>query len=68
MAKYSLISVKGSVENIRNLVQQAFESSGFVVRWENQTKGRAEKGSMGANIALGVGTASCGRLRHNVRS
>jgi hypothetical protein len=54
MAKYSLISVKGSVENIRNLVQQAFASNGFVIRWESQTKGRAEKGSMGANIALGV--------------
>ncbi len=54
MAKYADIEVKGSVDNIRNLAQQAFASSGFEVKWEGQVKGRAEKGSKGANIALGV--------------
>jgi len=54
MARYADIAVKGPVENIRNLTQQAFTSNGFDVRWENQMKGRAEKGSKGANIALGV--------------
>jgi hypothetical protein len=54
MAKYADIAVRGSVDNIRNLAQQALTSNGFDVRWENQTKGRAEKGSKGANIALGV--------------
>jgi hypothetical protein len=54
MAKCADIAVRGSVDNIRNLAQQALTSNGFDVRWENQTKGRAEKGSKGANIALGV--------------
>ena len=54
MAKYADIAVKGSVENIRNLTQQAFSSNGFDVKWDSQLKGRAEKGSKGANIALGV--------------
>lgn len=54
MAKYSDLLVKGSVDNIRNLAQQAFASNGFDVKWESQMKGRAEKGSKGANIALGV--------------
>jgi hypothetical protein len=54
MAKYADISVKGSTENIRILAQQAFTSNGFDIKWDSQTKGKAEKGSKGANIALGV--------------
>ena len=53
MAKYADITVKGSVENIRNLAQQAFASNGFSVNWETPSKGKAEKGSKGANIAFG---------------
>ena len=54
MTKYADFAVRGSMDNIRNLAQQAFASNGFDVRWESQIKGRAEKGSEGANIALGV--------------
>ncbi len=53
MAKTAEITVKGSVENIRNLTQQAFASNGFNVTWETPSKGKAEKGSRGANIAFG---------------
>jgi hypothetical protein len=42
------------VDNIRNLTQQAFATNGFDVKWQSQTRGRAEKGSKGANIALRV--------------
>jgi len=41
------------VENIRNLAQQAFALNGFNVTWETPSKGKAEKGSRGANIAFG---------------
>ena|SRR5216683_1302334 len=54
MAKYADIAVKGSVDNIRSLAQQAFQSNGFDVKWEGQLRGKAEKGNKGANIALGV--------------
>jgi len=54
MAKYADIVVKGALDNIRNLTHQAFMSNGFDVSWESQTKGKAEKGSKGANIMLGV--------------
>jgi hypothetical protein len=53
MAKYADITVKGSIENIRNLTQQAFAANGFNVNWETQSKGKAEKGSKGANILFG---------------
>jgi hypothetical protein len=54
LAKYSDIAVRGSVENIQNLVLQAFTSNGFTIRWDGPTKGKAEKGSKGANILLGA--------------
>ena len=53
MAKYAELTVNGSMENLRNLTQQAFASNGFNITWENPSKGKAEKGSRGANIALG---------------
>jgi hypothetical protein len=53
MAKYAEITVKGSSENLRNLAHQALASDGFNVTWESPSKGKAEKGSLGANIALG---------------
>ncbi|MBO0889006.1 hypothetical protein J2P12_07900, partial [Candidatus Bathyarchaeota archaeon] len=31
-----------------------FVANGFYVKWESPTKGKAEKGSKGANIMLGV--------------
>jgi hypothetical protein len=54
LAKYADIAVKGSVENIQNLVLQAFTSNGFTIQWDGPLKGKAEKGSKGANILLGA--------------
>ena len=54
MAKYADIAVKGSVENIQNLALQAFTSNGFTIQWDGPTKGKAQKGSKGANILLGA--------------
>jgi hypothetical protein len=54
VTSYSDITVKAPVANVQNLVQQAFVANGFGVKWENPTKGLAEKGSKGANIMLGV--------------
>jgi len=54
LAKYADIAVRGSVENIQNLVLQAFTSNGFTVQWDSALKGKADKGSKGANILLGA--------------
>jgi hypothetical protein len=54
LAKYADIAVRGSVENIQNVVLQAFTSGGFSIQWDGPTKGKAEKGSKGANILLGA--------------
>lgn len=53
MAKYADITVKGSIDNIRNLTQQAFAANGFNVNWESPSRGKAEKGSKAANIMFG---------------
>jgi len=52
--KYADIAVKMSTENVQNLVQHAFMANGFEVQWEGATKGKAEKGSKGANVLLGA--------------
>ena len=52
--KYTDIQVKGAVENVQNLVQHAFGANGFKVQWDGPTKGKAEKGSKGANLMLGA--------------
>jgi len=54
MVSYADIAVKGSVQNVQNLAQTAFASNGFTVKWEGPTKGKAEKGSKGMNIAFGA--------------
>ncbi len=54
VTNYADISVKASVENVQNLVQHAFVANGFDVKWENATRGKAEKGSKGANLMLGA--------------
>ena len=54
MAKYADIAVRGSVENIQNLVLQAFTWNGLTVQWDSALKGKADKGSKGANILLGA--------------
>ncbi len=51
---YSDILVKSSIENVQNLVQHAFVANGFEVKWAGPTKGKAEKGSKGANLMLGA--------------
>ena len=54
MAKHADIAVRGSVENIQNLVLQAFTSNGFTIQWDGALKGKADKSSKGANILLGA--------------
>ena len=54
LAKYSDIMVNTGPDNIQNLVRQAFEINGFRVNWEDNSHGKAEKGSKGANILLGA--------------
>jgi len=54
LVSYADIAVKGSVQNVQNLAQTAFASNGFTVKWESSTKGKAEKGSKGANLVLGA--------------
>ena len=51
---YTDIAVRGSVDNVRNLVQTAFGAQGFEVNWAGPMKGKAEKGSKGMNIAFGA--------------
>jgi hypothetical protein len=48
------IAVRGSIDNVRNLVQTAFGAQGFAVNWAGPMKGKAEKGSKGMNIAFGA--------------
>jgi len=59
LAKYADIAVRGSVENIQNLVLQAFISNGFTVQWDGALKGKTDKGSKGANILLGAAPTPC---------
>lgn len=54
MVKYADIAVTAKVENVQNLVQNAFVANGFDVKWESGLKGKAEKGSKGLNIAFGA--------------
>jgi hypothetical protein len=54
VADYTDIAVRGSVDNVRNLVTQAFAANGFQATWASATKGKAEKGSKGMNIAFGA--------------
>jgi len=54
MVEYTDIQVRGSVENVQKLVQNAFVANEFAVQWAGPTKGKAEKGSRGANLMLGA--------------
>jgi hypothetical protein len=54
MTDYTDFAVKGSADNARNLATQAFGANGFHVTWSSTTRGRAEKGSKGMNIAFGA--------------
>lgn len=51
---YYDLYVKGSVENVQQIVHNAFQANGFAVNWAGPTKGKAEKGSKGANLMLGA--------------
>ena len=46
--------MKGSVESVQDMVRRAFGMNGFNVNMLDATKGRAEKGSKGANVLLGA--------------
>ncbi len=54
MTNYADIAVRGSVDNVQQLVQGAFAANKFNVGWASALKGRAEKGSKGMNLALGA--------------
>ena len=54
MTGFSDIFVKGTLDSIQDLVQQAFFSNGFTVKWDGPGKGKAEKGSSAANFAFGA--------------
>jgi len=54
LAKYADISVKGSLENIQDMVRRAFGVNGFNVNMLDASNGKAEKGSKGANVFLGA--------------
>ena len=47
MADYADIAVRGSVDNVRNLVTQAFGANKFQVSWESPTEGKAERAAKG---------------------
>jgi hypothetical protein len=51
---YTDIAVRGALENVQNLVAHAFAANGFQVAWASATKGKAEKGKRGMNIAFGA--------------
>ncbi len=54
MARFTDLLVTAPPETVQSAVQQAFVSNGFRVSWQNPQQGHAEKGSRGANIALGA--------------
>jgi hypothetical protein len=54
LTNYADIAVRGSVENVQQLVQSAFVANRFALSWASAVKGRAEKGSRGMNLALGA--------------
>ncbi len=54
MPLYTDILVRAPPETVQNYVQQAFVANGFRVSWQSPQQGQAEKGSRGANIALGA--------------
>ncbi len=54
MTNYADVVVRGSVENVQNLVSHAFGANGFKVGWATATQGKAEKGSKGMNLAFGA--------------
>ncbi|MGQ0797253.1 MAG: hypothetical protein ACT4OI_05230 [Methanobacteriota archaeon] len=51
---YADIAVRATPDEVQNLVQQAFSTNGFEVSWASGTKGKAEKGRKGMNIAFGA--------------
>lgn len=54
MTNYADIAVRGSVENVQQLVQSAFVANQFAVSWASALKGKAERGSKGMNLAFGA--------------
>ena len=51
---YADIQIRADPQGAQGIAAQAFSTYGFRVTWENATKGKAEKGSKGGNIALGA--------------
>ena len=51
---YTDIFVLGSLDNVKQAVQQAFEYNKFKVQWQSDFAGKATKGTKGMNIAFGA--------------
>jgi hypothetical protein len=51
---YTDLAVRGSIDNVRDLVQTAFGAQGFEVDWMGPTQGKADRGGRGMSIALGA--------------
>jgi hypothetical protein len=52
--KYTDIFVASPPDNIQNMLQHVFYMNKFTVQWQSHAIGKAQKGSKGANIALGA--------------
>ena len=52
--KYTDIFVASPPQNIQNMLQHVFYQNKFTVQWQSHAKGKASRGSKGANIALGA--------------
>jgi hypothetical protein len=52
--EYTDIFVNGSIDNVKQAVQQAFEHNKFSLDWQSEMAGKAKRGSKGMNIAFGA--------------
>jgi hypothetical protein len=52
--KYTDIFVASPPQNIQNMLQYVFYQNKFNVQWHSHSAGKAQRGSKGANIALGA--------------
>jgi hypothetical protein len=51
---YTDIFVASPPENIQNMLQHVFYQNQFTIQWQSHAVGKAQRGSKGANIALGA--------------
>ncbi len=51
--EYTDIFVNGSVDNVKQAVQRAFEYNKFATQWRTEFAGKATRGSQGKNFLFG---------------